>query len=331
MKSVRMADIAERLGISVVSVSKGLSGKDGVSDEMRARIMQTAEEMGYEASPRAGAAEAQKRRTENVGILVAERFFDESTFYAGLYRELLKSFAAENVSLLLEIVTQSSEARRTLPVFVGEEKVKALIFLGEFERDYMEAVTKGGLPYLLLDFYNEGFPGDCVLSDNVRGGYCMAEHLIRKGRRRLAFVGSVTATSSNMDRYLGFVKALIRAGIEPRRDWQIEDRSPEGGFTPLILPAEMPEAFVCCNDETAFHLVELLKKQGYRVPEDIAVTGYDDFRFSTMCKPPLTTYQVNVREMARLSAEIIGNKLNGRLNASSTMTVQGRIIVREST
>ena len=99
-------------------------------------------------------------------------------------------------------------------------------------------------------------------------------------------MGSVLSTSSIMDRYLGYVKALLRAGLPIRDDWRLEDRDDRGLFIPFTLPHEMPEAFVCNCDEVAYNLVETLKRNGYRVPQDVAVTGYDDYRYSTICSPP---------------------------------------------
>ena len=81
-----------------------------------------------------------------------------------------------------------------------------------------------------------------------------------------------------MDRYLGYTKALLRAGLEPRADWRLEDRGADGRFIPLTLPQQMPQAFVCSCDEVAYNLVETLRRAGYRVPQDVAVAGYDDFR-----------------------------------------------------
>ena len=137
-----------------------------------------------------------------------------------------------------------------------------------------------------MDFYDDVIAGDSVQSDNVSGSFQITEHLLQSGCRKIAFVGSVRATSSIMDRYLGYCRALLQAGIEPRADWRLEDRDADGSWIPLCLPKEMPDGFVCNCDEVAFNLVEKLKKEGYRIPEDIAVTGYDDHRFSTICTPP---------------------------------------------
>ena len=117
----------------------------------------------------------------------------------------------------------------------------------------------------------------------------MTEHLISTGRRNIGFVGSVLSTSSIMDRYLGYVKAMLRAGLPIRDDWRLEDRDDQGKFMPFSLPHEMPDAFVCNCDAVAYNLVETLKRNGYRVPQDVAVTGYDDYRYSTLCSPQLTS------------------------------------------
>lgn len=92
--------------------------------------------------------------------------------------------------------------------------------------------------------------------------------------KSIGFVGSVLSTGSIMDRYLGYTKAMLRAGLPIRDDWRLEDRDDRGIFIPFSLPHEMPEAFVCNCDEVAYNLVETLKREGYRVPQDGAQTAY---------------------------------------------------------
>ncbi len=326
-KRVTMADIAQALGISVVSVSKGLSGKDGVSEEMRGRILAKAKELGY--------APAGGRRLpgqgKSIGILSADRFFDENTFYTNLYREILLQCTAHGDFAIMELVTPACEHTPTLPTIVTEQKVDALIFMGQIDRAYLEAVTRCGLPYLLLDFYDDTLNADCVLSDNLAGGYQLARHLLSRGYRNLGFVGSVRATSSNMERCLGLVRALLEAGITPNPQWLLEDRDERGRFIPFRLPEVLPQAFLCSCDEVAFHLVQELTGRGLRVPEDIAVTGYDDYRYSTIGSPTLTTYRVNVSGMAQAAVRLIRRKLAGKAVQFPRNTVPGTIVIREST
>ena len=113
--------------------------------------------------------------------------------------------------------------------------------MGEISRRYLATAVQTGVPFMLLDFYDDAIAADCVLSDNTSGSYMMTEHLISTGRRNIGFVGSVLSTSSIMDRYLGYVKALLRAGLPIRDDWRLEDRDDRGLFIPFTLPHEMPE------------------------------------------------------------------------------------------
>lgn len=327
-KSVRMADIAQRLGISTVSVSKALAGKDGVSEEMRARIVTAAQEMGYQHP-----AEKERREGggENIGVVVADRFFNENTFYSNLYRELLRNSTAVGLNVMMEIVTPQAEHGCKMPGFLINRKVDALIFMGEMDRRYLSTAAQSGLPFLLLDFYDDVLAADCVLSDNTSGAYQVTEHLLKSGRRKIAFVGSVEATSSIMDRYLGYTKALLRAKLEPRADWRIEDRDEDGLFLPIVLPADMPDAFVCSCDEVAFNLVETLHRAGYKVPGDVSVAGYDDFRFSTICRPPLTSYRVDVGTMAAAAVTQLRRRMAKKECAAPTVLVPGALVVREST
>lgn len=325
-KPVRMADIAEKLDISVVSVSKALAGKSGVSDEMRAKIVALAKQMGYEGvriynEPAGGG---------NIGVLVADRFFGEDAFYANLYRALVLKSGGEGLACMMEIISPEAERGNTLPALVAGRKVDGLLFMGNLAPDYLKTVADCGLPFIMLDFHIPGCAQDCIVSDNMDGGFLLTEHLLNLGRRDIGFVGSIRTTSSIMDRYLGYQRALRLAGIVPKEEWLLEDRGEDGKLIPVHLPDSLPEAFVCSNDEVAYHLVDALRLAGKRVPEDVAVCGYDDFRFAALCRPPLTTYQVNAEGLAETAVRQLSRKMRGEFAEPVSCTVPGRLIVRES-
>lgn len=323
-KNVRMADIAHSLNISVVSVSKALSGKDGVSPEMRRKIISTAKEMGYEFAP----ARQDAFQDITVGILVADRYFDDSSFYAYLYRSVLKQCTALHYICILEIVPDRSEHGCILPTMLLNHTVNALLFMGQFSHQYIDRILQSGLPFMFLDFYDTVSAGNCVLSDNLSGGYQITEYLLSIGKKRIEFVGSIFSTSSITDRYLGYCRALLAAGIEPKADWRVEDRDENGSALPLCLPKEMPDAFVCNCDKVAYKLVHELRSAGYRVPQDIIVCGYDDFGYSKLCQPPLTSYRVDVDGMATAALEQLRRKINGAVASVPAIVVPGQFIQR---
>lgn len=329
-KKIRMADIAQQLGISVVSVSKALSGKDGVSDETRAKVLELARQMDY--VPLRSREKAESHVNSGIiGILMDDLFFADNTFYSNMYRQLVKCCNEHGYSAMLELVTSEAEASCFVPAMVQGKKVDGLIFMGEFAKDYIRSTVAGGLPHILLDFYHEDLGADSVTSDNVTGGYLLTQHLLRSGRTRIGFVGSILATSSIMDRFLGYSKALLQAGIPVRMDWVLEDRVGKTTPMPPTLPEDMPEAFLCSCDDTAFTVVDLLKRRGYRIPEDIAVAGYDNYHIAQFCTPQLTTYKVNVQAMGRHAVEQLIRKIKGNDFSRNNTVVSGEIIVREST
>lgn len=328
-KKVRMADIAEKLNISVVSVSKALADKDGVSEAMREKIKNVARQMGY--TPLRTKPAARGSATGNIGILVADRFFADNNFYASLYRQLSLRCNENGYAALLEIVTADNAADGVLPAMIQGKKVDGVMFMGQMDAAYISKVTQNGIPYVLVDFYDEHINAMSVTSDNLVGGYRLTNHLLNTGRKEIGFVGSIRATSSNMDRFLGYTKALLKAGLSVRMDWVLEDRDEGGNFCPLRLPQRMPSAFLCSCDEVAYNLVQQLHELGYRVPEDVAVVGYDDYQIALLCKPRLTSYRVDLEQMGRASVTQLLGAINGHPPVRGNVVVNGALVQREST
>lgn len=329
-KKIRMADIAAQVGVSVVTVSKALSGKDGVSDEMRAAIKKLAKDMGY-VPLRSKPREENRAASGTIGILMAQRFFADNSFYSELYRQVLMCCNAQGFSALLELIPPEAESGSTLPAIIQGHKAEGLIFMGELRREYIQTAIRSGLPYILLDFYDEELNADSVTSDNVTGGCRLTKHLLQTGRTEIGFVGSIHATSSIMDRFLGYTKALLQAGIPIRSEWVLEDRDETGTLIPVQLPEQMPQAFLCSYDEVAYELIAQLRAAGFRVPEDVAVAGYDDYLLGQLCVPPLTTYRVNKAEMGQVAVNQLVRQLSGKQITKGNIVVSGQFIRREST
>ena len=195
-KPVRMADIAEKLNISVVSVSKALAGKPGVSEEMRAKVVALAHQMGYEGVR----PYAESGRTGNIGVLVADQLFGESTFYNNLYRYVVLSSGDEGFTSMLEIVTVEVEQTTQLPALVTGRKVDGLILIGNMKPTYLQAVVNSGLPCVLLDFHIPDARLDCVVSDNMEGGCALTEHLLEQGYREIGFIGRKGLKKAEMNK-----------------------------------------------------------------------------------------------------------------------------------
>ena len=329
-KSVTMSDIAKVMNVSTVTVSKALGDRDGVSDELRERIKQKATEMGYRMHT--GGRGVHDGLSYNIGIVVARHFIgDASSFYWVVYRHIVELLQTQNFYGMLEVINEAENGVAEIPNSVLDKKVDGLIVLGQFADSYVERLMAYGLPTVFLDFYGSREDAESVLSDNFYGSYMLTSHVIANGHRKIGFLGSISSTSSIQDRYLGYYKALLENRIPLRQDWIISDRSNESDIFPeFTLPADMPTAFVCNCDETAYKLVNQLKAAGYSIPDDISVVGYDNHIYSTISMPRITTIDVNSRVMSSEAVDIILHKIRDGSYKRGRTLVTGKLVRRES-
>lgn len=332
VKAVKLADIAEKVGVSVVTVSKALSGQKGVSEEMRARIKELAVEMGYTPIH---AAQTGRTRSYTIGVITFETYFTRfASFYWKMYQELATRAVKKNCFSMLEVISNYDEEKLVWPKLITEnQKIDGIIVIGRPKLSYLKMLYQNKkIPMVFMDFYDDEEVVDSVVSASFNGMYRMTDYLIKNGHTRVGFVGTLMFTESITDRYFGYCKALMEHGIEVRPDWVINDRDYNDGIIGteyrLQLPKEMPTAFVCNNDVTAYALIRQLEERNYRVPEDISVVGYDDYLYPEYGDSRITTYLVDMAEMSRIALSCIIKRIENISMNASVHIVNGRIIER---
>lgn len=332
-KNVTMRDIAKKVGVSTVTVSKALTDKDGVGSELRAVIKATAEEMGYTYS---GIGDGFRRgRSYNIGVIVEEHYVDNSTtvfpFYMKMYNSINKQMSQFHYSVIMEAITSKMLAEHRMPDIVTERKVDGVIVLGQMKSDYLKVLRENKLPVVYLDFYDRTMEVTSVINDNMYGTYMLTNYLVAMGHKKIAYVGSIDATASILDRYLGYYRSLLTHQLKMPDDYIIPDRDDEGYSIDLQMPKEMPTAFVCNCDGTANLLMKLLISRGYRIPQDISVVGFDNYSAEFDYNlPKLTTIEVNIEEMTKNAVEMIIRLLKGEENLGGRKVISGKLIIRDS-
>lgn len=326
-KQVTMKDVAQAMDVSIVTVSKALAGKDGVSDVLRERIVDKAGELGY-------IAKGDKSRREdlniNIGIVISERFVSDNSFYFKIYQKMLMELSKKGYIGILEIVRREDEETGMLPNIVRMNSVDQVVVVGEMQSIFLESLVQTGLGITFFDFENEEFDVDCVVSDGVNGGFLLTRYLVKNGHKRIGFVGNYKSTRSILDRYMGYMKYLIAKEQIYNAKWTLPDRDEDGKFIDLELPDDMPDAFVCNCDPVAYRMIDALEKAGYSVPEDISVVGYDDFVEQPSEEIDLTTYQVNTDEMIKRCIHIIEERAKNKNYRRGTTVVYGKLVVRDT-
>ncbi len=329
-KDVRLADIAERLNVSTVTVSNALANQKGVSDELREKIKQTAAQMGYQAQ---GSTAQSVREILNLGVIISQKYLgDYPSFYWKIYQELMIAAREQNCVLLFEMLTHEAEATKSLPLFTHNSRMEGILIIGEIGSAYLKALKEGtNLPQLYIDFMKKGLPVSCVMTNNYYGMYYMVSHLIDNGHKEIAYVGTVQANNSIMDRYFGYCKALMLAGIPQRPEWVLDDRDMDGKLLEIKLPEKMPTAFACNSDLTASELVRTLKNKGIRVPEDVSIVGFDNYLYEGLCDISITTYEVNIKEMVKTAIALLNRQIQaGGSLIPETVIISGHLVEKES-
>ncbi|WP_201003840.1 substrate-binding domain-containing protein [Paenibacillus glycanilyticus] len=326
---VTMKDIANRLGVSSVTVSKALGDKEGVSDELKQKIKEIAQEMGYRFNT---AAKAMKEGLSyNIGVVIAERYASVTqSFYLQFYQYLSTALEDVQYSGILHMLSEEDEGQLVLPRIYHDRKVDGFIILGQLSNAYISAIHETGIPLVFLDFYTDRTELDYVITDNFYGMYEMTNYLIANGHRDIAFVGSLHATSSIQDRFLGYYKSLLEHRIPLRQEYILNDRDESGNLLDVAIPEALPTAFACNCDQVAYLLMNTLRKQGVRVPEDCSVVGFDNDIYATLAEPALTTVEVDRQEMAKTAVNKMVRKISDPALNSGRVLVRGKMIYRES-
>ncbi|MBP5156370.1 MAG: LacI family DNA-binding transcriptional regulator [Treponema sp.] len=331
-RKVRLADIAEKLGVSIVTVSKAIADKDGVGEELRARIKELAYQMGYTQKPHGPQTVRREGSTGNIGVVIPSHFFDRSSsFYWTMYNALSRELISRGYYAIMEQLGSKDEFDLVLPQVVQNHKVDGIILLGQTSEDYARFFSKHYKNNIFLDFYIDDEGNDSVTTDNFYGEYQLTRHLISQGHRKILYVGNFNATTSITDRFMGFMKAMLENGLKADVGDIITDRNKKGLYEPLKLPDSLPTAFVCNCDETARRLIVLLKERGLSVPDDISVVGFDNFLSDGQgMEPALTTVEVDSAAMARTSVDMLVKKILGEPYTHGHTVISGKLLLRNS-
>jgi len=329
-KSVTLKDIATNVGVSAVTVSKALTNKDGVSDEVRQEIKRVARELGYKY----GSQEGENVQSGIIGVIGSKRFMNEdcNTFYLKIYQSLVQALSRHNFYAILEIISCDDEDELIAPKLLNNKKVDALIVLGQFHSKYVEMLLGYTSKIVLMDYYDKNTSVDSIISDSVYGSYRAANYLIKQGHKKIGFVGNKFATNSIMDRYLGYYKAMLENGFDIKPEWVVDDRDLDNKYVELNLPdrENMPTAFISSCDQVCYLLIDKLKKLGYCVPDDISVVGYDNFIYADISPLKLTTVDVNIEAMTESAADLIIKKVRGQGHYGGVRIVESKLITRDS-
>lgn len=322
-------DVARLAGVSPKTVSNVITGAVPVSEGTRSRVEQALAELDY--VPNLAARGLRNGRTGVIALALPDL---ATTFSATMVQAFVRAAKPRGWNVLVEETTDA-EGEATLLTRAREHQVDGLV-LNPVLLESSAVRQTGPLPPVVLIGEVDQPAVDHVWVDNPAAVRSLVGALLRSGRRRVAVLGVMNTASSQL-RLAGYHQALDEAGLIPDPSleiptaaWSIEQgHTAMAGLLCSTLP--LPDAVVCFTDSLAIGAVGALVRSGVRVPEDVAVAGYDDIEEGRYATPSLTTISFERRDVAEAALDLLTHRIEDPLVPVRVRTVDHRVVVREST
>ncbi len=332
--AVTIYDVAKAAGVGISTVSRVINDSDRVSDETRARVLATIEDLGYKPNPMA--RNLSRQRIYSIGVLLS---FLTSPFQVAVLQGIEQILSKAGYELVVYSIDSPERRDSVLEKLLDGLRCDGVVTVSfSPETKYLERFQRYQIPVAVTDYRKEGLPS--VYVDNVRGGYLATRHLLDLGHRRIGFIQDYTQRPNGpdgnwpgQDRRMGYLRALSEAGIKPDMTLIVES----GGHSRLKGAAAMarllslatpPTAVFAVSDMLALGAVEQARSAGVRIPEDIAIVGFDDIELAAFAG--LTTVRQPMQEMGRLAAEAVVQILSGDSPNFYAHELELDLIVRQS-
>lgn len=309
MKNVRLKDIAKALGLSVSTVSRALNKKGKVRLETIKLVEKKAEELGY--LPNSVAKGLKTRSTHIIGLLIPDITNPIFPEYAQGILDTASKYGYQVI--MLNTYKDRSKERAAISSLLSNQVDGIILTSTKLLRRELVDLRNKGVSFVVTRREVSIPDISFVDVDNLHGGYSATEYLIKTGRKKIAFVGSSFSGEPARRRLRGYMKALKKYGIQIRDEWIIEgENSFEGGYKIAQKIAYSVEAIFAYNDIMAIGALIYAAENDIKVPEDLAIIGFDDIPFSSLPMINLTTMKQPMYEMGRQAFEILINLMKDK-------------------
>lgn len=327
---VTIRDIAKKVGFSESIVSRALNNNPQIKESTRDLINKAAQEMGY--YPNVAARSLVTRRTQTVGIFMASI---SGMYYSAIIKGM--EFVANKAGYTLIFANSYNNVEYSR--FLAEERVDGLIIFNSTvkDRSLLLKLVSQEVPFVLVESYLSDSRANCVWVENVQGGYMATKHLIENGYTRIAYISGDFEFQISLDRFEGYKKALQEANISFKPEFLTTGNyTSEDGYKAMKCLLEYTprcNAVFAASDEMAFGALKAIHEAGLRVPQDIAVIGYDDIEFCEYTNPTLTTIRQPRYFMGEKAMSILVSILKSKQKSvvGKKICLTPELVVRNST
>lgn len=332
-------DVAKKAQVHPSTVSRVFSGSASISEPTRQRVLDAADDLGFQ--PNAIARSLSTQRTNTIGIVVPhvyEGFFDDS-FFPQIMRGMLEASYNHNFRLIVGgSQGYQDEISQIVDIMQSSQADGIVVMSSRLDVNTVDQLREQNTPFVLLGHPPKQETSEIIWvdADNRASTRQAIEHLLSLGHRKIAYVGGDPKTLTTRERQQAYEEVMKVAGIKPHPKWIDYGYFDEpGGYTAVqrmkVLGEDVPTAFYAANDLMAIGVLRALIELGIKVPERVSVMGTNNSYLSQHTSPPLTTIEVPYAELGKKAVELLITQITKRNKAPASYVEDCHLVLRGST
>jgi LacI family transcriptional regulator len=334
---VTLKDIAQHTGLSIMTVSRVVRGRPDVSAASRRRVLAAVQRLGYIPNPAARQLVSRTpapHQDRIIGTIFSREVVTSHSYFAGIIQGIADEARRWDCHLLFGYGLGDSAESLEYPKMIRDMMTRWIILVGKVSPRFVRQLRGNGFSLVLVDMHPPIRDVGAVVCDDAAGAYDATRHLIKLGHEHIGLIRG-PARHPFFDALAGgHRRALSEAGVVPSGDFVQETMlSPQGGYDAMTALLKLPRrpTAVFTNDDLAIGALRAIYDQGLRVPEDIALVGFDDIEYAAHTTPPLTTIAVPKEEMGRLAVrQAIAQMEQGEQYVYTTTVVAHSLVIRST-
>lgn len=327
---VTVVEVAQRAGVSLMTVSRALSGKGYVAEATRQKVQEAADALGYVAN--VGARVMKGGRTGVLGLLVSDF---QSPVIAAIISAISRVVKQAGMDLILYDLAAADGARPDVVPLLSSLCDGLLLILPGAYAENLDQFERVSLPVVLVNYWRAPTSLPVVRADNYEGAHALTRHLLELGHRRIAFVRGTSHSGQSQERERGYLAALNEAGVsaDPQLIAQ-GDFIQRSGFEQaglLLQLREPPTAIFCANDLMALGALDAARAAGLAVPTQLSIAGFDDILAASQSYPALTTVKQDYEQLGDGAVRLLLQHISEGARRGIRVELQSHLVVRDST
>lgn len=331
-KGVSLKEVADKAGVSTATVSRVINSKTVVKGETELRVQKVIKQLGYRPNRVAQRLRTTRGASKLIGLLIPDI---QNPFYVDIIRGIEQYAYARNFAIVIGNFSQNEERQKFYIEILKSESVDAFIvapFPGMNE--YVKELVEEGYAVVCIDRGLANVDLDVVKVDNYQGAFDAVEHLIKTGHTRIAHISGNALIPTTVERISGYEAALNKYGIAIDRDIILgrnSDHKSGVELTAQLLDMpNPPSAIFTSNNLLTLGALETIHTRGLKIPEEVAIVGFDDMYWAMSLNPPLTAVRQSGFEIGRITIELLHQRIADPERPFVSIVLKTELIVRNS-